>query len=976
MKRLLLLLVFLSLNAAAFPQEYSYRHYTILDGLVQNQVTSLYQDQRGFIWVGTKGGASRFDGVHFKNYTAADGLPQGLVLGFLELKNDLYCYCTDGISVFRNGQFRVLHKFPKPELSRIRLAPDSSRACIVMSHQLFITDTGGMRSILSIPPDISFNDAGFDPESGKLIFAATDGLYRMDNEKQFARIITTRINTFLWNQHDLYFNVPYYLDEIGDGAGIYALRNGMPVKIYDAGPKPQMGLLKLAGNGKIVCFTSNSQWIRIDTSGRVVDRDSLNNVIFTGFLCDKEGNYWLASETGLYTTQSFAFRNYGEKSGLPPYVWSIFETADSAIVFAGYEGAIGSLKNNKVSVLPKVTYRWMPGEKFYMNGFCNSRGEWMLPMVDGQVLTSNGKTFSRLILNADQFRPAILCAYEDTSEHQVYFGTTHGLYLYNLDSRTFTQHSTEDRTVLFVEEDPMHRKWVCTNAKIYLYEKDSLRAMSLPGMEPQTGAVSCKCDPKGNMWLACKDGLYLYTWDQKRKIVSDRYFFLSIYRNRFLIAGTITGFLYIDLEAFYQSKPGCARFFDRFNGFTGIECGQNGTCIDSRGNVWIPASDRVVQFIPERIVENHQPPLTFITSMETASGNLNWRQVMDEYSINDRVIELSPSNRNVRFRFHGISLSCPEKVMYKTRLTGFDEDWSKPSATTEAVYTNLSPGDYQFEFMARNSDGIWGAEPSVLNFRVLPKFWQTGWFIGLAVIVLILSGTGLFYFLLKRRRKKEQQQRRVEKELVSLQLNTINAQIDPHFIFNTLTAIGSDIQENHPDRAYAYFVKVSNLLRNSITGGQEITRTLKDELDFVENYLVLQKYRFGEKLSYNIYVEKGVNPDMKVPKMCIQIFVENAVKHGLENKPEGGSIQIRLRSDEGMLTVEIEDNGIGREVSKKLASHSTGKGLVVFEQFFALLNKFNDHPSGFSIQDLYNDRQFPVGTMVILSIPLDFRYQF
>ena len=96
------------------------------------------------------------------------------------------------------------------------------------------------------------------------------------------------------------------------------------------------------------------------------------------------------------------------------------------------------------------------------------------------------------------------------------------------------------------------------------------------------------------------------------KVFDECFFFLKQYKNQYIIAGGVKGFYFIDIEKFYAKSPDYARFFDRFNGFIGIECGQNGSCIDNKGHIWIPTSDKVVEFMPEKFKLNNNPPQTHI----------------------------------------------------------------------------------------------------------------------------------------------------------------------------------------------------------------------------------------------------------------------------------------------------------------------------------------------------------------------------
>ncbi|HNX07632.1 MAG TPA: histidine kinase [Bacteroidales bacterium] len=958
---------------ALFAQHYSYRHFTVQEGLAQNQVTTLFLDRQGFVWVGTKGGASRFDGKSFKKYTMDDGLSDNHVESFLETRDALYCYSRKGVSVLRDGKFSVIAKFPKKDLHRIVLSADSTRAYVSYGNKIMMTD--GINTAIIYTHDSlgEIMQLEVEPGTDKVFFAVNHQVYLLDHGKRTRiKIGESWIRLFKDNHH-IYFIQEQNMDDV-DNFGVYKLANGQPVKIYHT-TRPTIGDGHyIAQNGHLFVFTGFSSWIEIDTTGCLIDSDSIYNRVFTSFVCDKEGNYWMGSETGLFCTQSFAFRNFGEKSGVPPYIWSILENPDSSIVFVGYNGELCTLKNNKISVIPRTAYPFSRGDFFYMNGLCTSRGVWMLPTGNGYVMTYDGKRFEKITLNVKDDYPAILAVHEDTADQRMYFGTTIGLIVYDLNKKTYTVHPTGGNNVLFIESDKYHRKWICTNAKVYLFEKDSIREMNYPGFKNEAGVVSCKRDSRGNMWVAGKTGLYLYTWKNYIKIVPEEYYFISLFRNRNIIAGNVNGFLYIDLDAFYSYNPDCCEFFDRNDGFIGIECGQNGTCIDRQGNVWIPTSESVVKFMPDRLTKNKFPPVLYLQSFEISGRNLNWELAGDEFYDKNQPIGINHKFNNIRISYCGVSYSCPEEVVYKTRLSGYNEAWSEPSTDNSVVYTNLSHGNYVLEIMACNADGVWTEKPLKVDFIIHAAFWQTGWFIAIMSSIFIYIIGGVVYLIMQAKRKKEIKQLAIEKELISLQVKTINAQMDPHFVFNAITAIGVEVQENNVEKAYSYFVKVSNLLRNSLQNNDKILRPLYDEIDFINNYLILQKFRFGERFDYTVSVSDKTNLSFEIPKMCIQTFVENAMKHGLEHKKSPGRLKVDIAMDHRNLVAEITDDGVGREKAGELNTKSTGFGLKTLKKFFDIYNTYNTEKAGFEITDLYDTAGKARGTSIKLIIPLNYKF--
>ncbi len=147
-----------------------------------------------------------------------------------------------------------------------------------------------------------------------------------------------------------------------------------------------------------------------------------------------------------------------------------------------------------------------------------------------------------------------------------------------------------------------------------------------------------------------------------------------------------------------------------------------------------------------------------------------------------------------------------------------------------------------------------------------------------------------------------------ERLLMRARLDALTSQINPHFLFNTLNSVSSLIRTN-PPQAREVVLQLSRILRRLLRNHENLT-ALRNELDFIADYLSIELVRFGEKLRY----ERDVAPDtldMLVPSMLLQPLVENCVKHGLSGKMEGGTIRIEARRIEGRLQVVVQDDGVG-----------------------------------------------------------------
>lgn len=190
--------------------------------------------------------------------------------------------------------------------------------------------------------------------------------------------------------------------------------------------------------------------------------------------------------------------------------------------------------------------------------------------------------------------------------------------------------------------------------------------------------------------------------------------------------------------------------------------------------------------------------------------------------------------------------------------------------------------------------------------------------------VLVMLSHALDYY--SRYRSGELRASRLEAQLAQAQLQALKMQLHPHFLFNTLNSISELIYKN-PDTAEQMVTQLSDMLRLSLdkVGVQEIS--LKQELEFLNKYLEIEQTRFAERLKVSMEIQPDTL-DAYVPNMILQPLVENAVRHGIAPRSGGGHIEIHARRDDGMLRMEVRDDGRGLTEDAPHISLNGGVGLA------------------------------------------------
>ncbi|MGZ3862512.1 MAG: tetratricopeptide repeat-containing sensor histidine kinase [Bacteroidia bacterium] len=247
----------------------------------------------------------------------------------------------------------------------------------------------------------------------------------------------------------------------------------------------------------------------------------------------------------------------------------------------------------------------------------------------------------------------------------------------------------------------------------------------------------------------------------------------------------------------------------------------------------------------------------------------------------------------------------------------------------------------------------------------------------LNTIIALLSGlfliTVLIGLLLMNRNRKRRQLLEIEKNKAVFEQQALRAQMNPHFIFNSLNSIQNYILNNETQVAYDYLAKFSRLIRQVLMNSQQNDITLKDELELLRIYVDLEHRRFKNRFDYKINCEDNIPLDIKLPVMLIQPFVENAIWHGIMNldKSVKGFLKIEFSFKNDILKITVEDNGIGREAAEKRRVDNEYKsiGMMFTRKRMELLKTTGKPDARIEIIDL-KENGAAKGTRVEIILPI------
>jgi len=218
-------------------------------------------------------------------------------------------------------------------------------------------------------------------------------------------------------------------------------------------------------------------------------------------------------------------------------------------------------------------------------------------------------------------------------------------------------------------------------------------------------------------------------------------------------------------------------------------------------------------------------------------------------------------------------------------LQGHDLDWIY-TREGRAVYSRLSPGDYTFILQGSHNDDFSQSPTLQRSILVMPPFYLRWWF-----IIGILAGIGwIVYRFIRVRIARLKKMHTLEKEKTTLQLHAIQAQVNPHFLFNSFNTLSSIIEEDQ-QAAVAYVDQLSSFFRGALMHRDDELITLAEEMDIVRNYMYILIKRYGD----NIHIEEHItNLNGWIAPLSIQLLVENAIKHNIVSADRNLTIQISI----------------------------------------------------------------------------------
>lgn len=971
----------------AYGQSKHFIHFTEDDGLPGNIVMDVVRDDSGFIWIATMNGIAKFDGNRFIPINDSNGNPINMAWALAAGEaNEIYA-ATFGAGIFMisgDSVSRIIHA-PEKKQDRFRKLYYSRFHKMLIAgsnHGLFIMKD----SLIRIPfkekstaksEVLSF--ASFD----SLIFftVADEGLYRLKidrsaPERSFAEKVSNGFayaclvsgnnlysgsfdSVFVQNLHSTYQK--QFLSLVKKQMLIWNMTPFRDGKFYIGG----LGDERYSGGALLYDPAERSYTAVTDEAGE----ESVNSVFHDSIA----GVTWIARDNGLSAFFDSPFSSIPVEQG--DYIKSTGCSGDSLFILTGTE--ISYLKKGKIipwlsneQVMEKINYHYRKFPQVisvYDNRFnpdpvilVQNDSRLFVSSQRGALSVPDLKLFMPLAVGTFRVSPDAISAHAFIKYSDLRF------YPSIKNPSIFTTPEGPGgrvRDISEILESGGSLYCISSLAGLYAIKDNRVFRLTEENSVIEDNLSDADKDKAGNIWfLSAKGKLFqvLLSEDSlnvKKSIdltkagISGNSFKWMKFHGSWLIIGTNKGLYVIKKESLDSDMPRVSNFYNGSNGYDCISAENPVTTSD--GKLYVNTRTRIICI--DTTFQEVPAPHIYLSGL-----NLNGKNRPMEF-LEKRNLDFN--HKQISFRFDAIKYPLSKNIRYRYKLN--NGDWVSGN---HVELQSPRPGKYEITMECINSENMFPVS-RVMHFSVMPPFWHSAWFILVMAGTLMLLVFTFIRFRIDGIKKQHEEKAVILKKNAELQLRSLQIQMNPHFIFNTLNAIQGFIITNETEESLTYLSKLATIIRSNLENACEEYIYLVDEIIFLQKYISIESMRFGESLA--IQLKNNVSEgNVMLPPMLIQPLIENAIHYGMRDGRDG-KITITVDSTEKQLSVTVEDNGPGMEATKNEdKTEHTGRALKIISQRLSILNHMNHNGlNGIDFMDVNDDGKV-TGTRVVVRLEL------
>jgi ligand-binding sensor domain-containing protein/two-component sensor histidine kinase len=973
----------LLISISTYSQQYNFINYSIEEGLAQSQIRAISQDSEGYLWIGTLGGLSKFDGINFENFSTNEGLLHNQINAIYSDSNGKTWLGTQGgVSVYDGDTF-INYEFEERLNQEFVLSIIEDK-----TGKIWFGTGGGLvyfedkeLHYIELPNGERNNYVRniFVDENNNKWLATRNGVSLIDND---FNIIDT-IKDVNATQVFLDTDNTVWCSTFGNGV-IHLVKNGSAEYTTDQGLISDHIRSFVKRKDGSFWFTSKNgiSKLKNNTIKNFTEKDGLSNNNIKTIMEDVEGNLFLGSDGGgLIKFNNENFMSYTDEGVVKSnVVMSVLEDSNNNIWVSTYEQGVGVFTSKGFVLL--TTKDGLGNNTVWCSMVSKDNHLWV--GTDNGVSVFDGNKFKTYDMSHGLMAKKVYALDED-SKNNIWIGTKEGVSILNKASDSITNIEI-GRNIrdIFIENESLI--WFCSSDGLFQYNpltKETKVFVEEDGL-PSTSVMNIVKDGD-EYWIGTNNGLArmssegIITIKLPDNYASNNINFLELDSKNNLWIGTNYGLYQLNLldkDTFYKTD------FIRYSnvdGLKSLECNQNSSFIDSQNNLWFGTSYGLMKRALNSENANNTLPkvqLNDIRLFLDKKGLKGYAKGINEVTSLPKDLKLTYNKNHLTFDFVGIYHTSPDKVKYRFKLDGFDSDWQPITKATYVTYSNIPDGDFTFQLAATTDLKNW-TKPVQFSFTITPPFWSTWWFYSLC----FLLSAGFVWLIVKGSKKVEKRKRDTQlivdkSKMMQLEQQALNSSMNRHFIFNALNSIQYYINRQDRISANKYLSSFAKLVRKNLDSSLVNEIYLDDEIERIGLYLKLEEMRFQDKFEYKIDVDKSIEPQtIKIPSMLLQPFIENSIWHGILPRDQRGKIDVIVTKEDGKLIILIKDDGIGIDKSieekKGKNQYHDSKGMELTKGRIKLISKTSNKDCAIrGPYQIYNEKREVAGTEVSIILTL------
>ncbi len=988
--KILLILLFIGVQFHLKGQNYPFEHLNEENGLQQISITSIYQDHNKYMWIGTPNGLLSYDGFEFEPYYEP-GKQNNFDGAILAIQGNSFkiCFLTKEQIHYLSLKDKKIHSFFFPP----NTIQNPSKICFVKNDILIGSSNGLWR--YNIENNKFTNEGIKEPITdiktqfnGKIVISTSVGffLYYPFNYKLIAcnfrpnyfitNLIIEDQNTISWIEADNNF---YHGKLIGNTITI-----DKTIALSKFSKPSAFALYKknyIIGTGQgILLFDSLGNEFQMQH--REEEFQSLSQNEVNCLYIDHANNLWVGTNFGginLHHPYRYKF-NLIAPSIATQYakckeILSFEETQDGQILVQNKVGGIGIFnpQNKSLSNWTAAGFagNCLKAETADKNKFLigTSNGLYCYNYLNHSITKINTKN---KVKNFESDIKSILPYKNNT----YWMAGADGFFLFDrthnqtIENYTIGNSNLSTDNIRFLYRKNEKEIFACTAFGLNLFncENKEIKLIPIIKNKKQTFISTIAADKQGNFWVGTGgEGIYILLNNGKIKNLNTENGLGNnmIYSMQMDLNGencwvsTNKGLSVINTSNFEIKNH------QKHDGVQGSEFVEAASLKTKSGMLYFGGVSGFNFFNPKQI------PID-TNDCEIQIKHLSIFNEQKEYAPYYNI----PTEQNyISFEFTALDYYLSGKHDFYCQLEGLQTDWTEIGERRFTSFAQLSPGDYIFRVKAKNPDGNMSKHEAKLYFSVYPPYYQSWWFKSLSFLLLIFVISLIVYARIQFALKEEKELSEKNKMIAELELKALRAQMNPHFIFNSLNSIQDFVLNNEGQLAAKYLSKFAKLIRMILDISELTYVNIQAKVDFLSIYLELELLRLNNSFTYHFDIDPEIDTNALIPTLIIQPHIENAIWHGLQFKKGGKQLKIQLKKlDEKLLQVSIEDNGIGRaaamEIKKNKLNLHHSKGAQNTEDRLATLQKLFGSKPKIEIIDLYDENKVACGTKIIMQIPI------